>query len=101
MSGHDRKRMVIEGKFILHLRIQGTDLLVSDIREMTGHHKTIARLRKAGVTTISEVCALDYERLRKIVGDRRADFMVHLLGLYGLKTVPSRVVTADVTTPMT
>ena len=102
MSKYSSKtRMVIEGEFILHLRILGKEINVSEIREMGMYQKTVARLKDAGVETVSELCALDYERLKEIIkNDRRADFIVRLLGLYGLKTAPDRVVTTTEVTPL-
>ncbi len=101
MSKYSSKtRRTIEGEFILHLRILGKEIKVSDIREMGRYQKTVARLKDAGVETVSELCALDYERLEEIIKNgRRADFIVHLLGLYGLKTAPCRVITTTEVTP--
>lgn len=98
MNKHDRRRIDVEGKFILHLRMQGIDPPISAIREMSGHYRTLAKLEAEKIVTVSELCSADYEKLREIIGDKKADFIVHLLGLYGLKAVPSRIVTADVTT---
>ncbi len=98
MDKYERRRMKIEGMFILHLRMQEVDLPISAIREMSGHYRTLAKLETAKIVTVSELCSADYEKLEGIVGDKKADFIIHLLGLYGLRAVPSRVVTADVTT---
>lgn len=91
MNKYDRRRIEIEGKFILHLRMQGLDLPIRHIREMEKRHGTLARLEKEGVTTILELCSLDRDRFEKIVGTERADLILRLLGLYDLKTAPSRV----------
>ena len=98
MDKHERRRLDIEGKFILHLRMQGHDLPIKYLREMEKRYGTLERLKKARVVTVSELCALDYMRLKEIVGTERADFITHLLGLYDLKTAPNLFVAADVTT---
>lgn len=98
MNKNERRRIDIEGKFILHLRMQGIDPPIRAIREMAGRHRTLARLSAYGVTTISKLCSLKDEELENIIGSKKADLIIHLLGLYGLKDAPGRVITADVTT---
>lgn len=98
MDKYVRRRIDIEGKFILHLRMQNLDLPIRHIREMEKRYGTLDKLGRAGVITVSELCSIDYMRLKEIIGTERADLIFHLLGLYGLKAVPSRVITAGVTT---
>ncbi len=87
MDEHYRQK--IEGRLInrflkkVSVRLPIKALLA--LKELAGTKKDISLLQQRGIEYVDELVKIDYGRLANILGQEKAEYVLMVIGLYGLR----------------